>query len=174
MQASAALMQVSAFIDERQVDGDKAIMPSSRHSLLVNIAQSPTLFWFGRLISCSQRNDLPPGALAHCNGWIDRNRLPGPSYFPRVGPLSRNIRTSRRCTHRCYMMNAQLLAELAQSCRLLASHQQNQNVLDMLHDLEEDFAQEARDIERRNLQVDGRLEQSPDGHRFPRSPGYRY
>jgi hypothetical protein len=48
MQASAALMQVSAFIDERQVDGDKAIMPSSRHSLLVNIAQSPTLFWFGR------------------------------------------------------------------------------------------------------------------------------
>ncbi len=48
------------------------------------------------------------------------------------------------------MMNAQLLAELAQSCRLLASHQQNQNVLDMLHDLEEDFAQKARDIERRN------------------------
>jgi hypothetical protein len=72
------------------------------------------------------------------------------------------------------MMNAQLLAELAQSCRLLASHQQNQNVLDMLHDLEEDFAQEARDIERRNLQGDGGLEQLPDGHRFPRSPGYRY
>jgi hypothetical protein len=71
------------------------------------------------------------------------------------------------------MMNAQLLAELAQSCRLLASHQQNQNVLDMLHDLEEEFAQKARDIESRNLQVDGGLEQSPDGGRFRRSPGYR-
>jgi len=40
-------------------------------------------------------------------------------------------------------MDAQLLTELAQSCRLLATHQKNPNVLDMLHDLEEDFAQKA-------------------------------
>jgi hypothetical protein len=45
------------------------------------------------------------------------------------------------------MIDAQLLAELAQSCRLLAYHQQNSNVLDMLHDLEEDFIQKAKDIE---------------------------
>ena len=45
------------------------------------------------------------------------------------------------------MIDARLLAELAQSCRLLACHQQNPNILDMLHDLEEDFAQKARDIE---------------------------
>jgi hypothetical protein len=44
------------------------------------------------------------------------------------------------------MMSAQLLAELAQSCRLLASHQQNPNILDMLHDLEEDYVQKAKDI----------------------------
>ena len=45
------------------------------------------------------------------------------------------------------MIDARLLAELAQSCRLLACHQQNPNILDMQHDLEEDFAQKARDIE---------------------------
>jgi hypothetical protein len=45
------------------------------------------------------------------------------------------------------MINAQLLAELAQSCRRLAYHQQNPNVLDMLLDLEEDFIQKAKDIE---------------------------
>jgi hypothetical protein len=37
------------------------------------------------------------------------------------------------------MMNAQLFSEHAQSCRLLASHQQNEAVLDMLHVLEEDL-----------------------------------
>jgi hypothetical protein len=47
-----------------------------------------------------------------------------------------------------YMTDARLMAELAQSCRLLACHQQNPIVLDMLHDLEEDFEQKAKDIER--------------------------
>jgi hypothetical protein len=43
------------------------------------------------------------------------------------------------------------MAELAQSCRLLACHQQNPVILDMLHDLEEDFEQKVRDIERGKL-----------------------
>ncbi|MEI9924319.1 MAG: hypothetical protein WDN50_13025 [Bradyrhizobium sp.] len=42
------------------------------------------------------------------------------------------------------MTDARLMAELAKSCRLLACHQQNPNILDMLHDLEEDFAQESK------------------------------
>ena len=46
------------------------------------------------------------------------------------------------------MTDAPSMAELAQSCRLLACHQQNPVILDMLHDLEEDFEQQARDIER--------------------------
>jgi len=45
------------------------------------------------------------------------------------------------------MVETQLLADLVQSCRLLAYHQKNPNVLDMLHDLEEDFIQKAKDIE---------------------------
>jgi hypothetical protein len=45
------------------------------------------------------------------------------------------------------MTDVRLMAELAQSCRLLACHQHNPNILDMLHDLEEDFAQKATDIE---------------------------
>lgn len=45
------------------------------------------------------------------------------------------------------MVQTQLLADLVQSCRLLASHQKDPNVLDMLHDLEEDFIQKVRDIE---------------------------
>jgi len=45
------------------------------------------------------------------------------------------------------MTDTQLLAKLAQSCRLLACHEQNPNVLDMLHDIEEDFIQKAKDIE---------------------------
>jgi len=44
------------------------------------------------------------------------------------------------------MTETQLLAELAQSCRMLACHQKNPNVSDMLHDLKEDFIQKARDI----------------------------
>jgi hypothetical protein len=71
------------------------------------------------------------------------------------------------------MMNAQLFAELAQSCRLLASHQRNENVLDMLHDLEEDFAQKVRDIESGNRQFDVGLGQPQDDHRFRPSPTCR-
>jgi uncharacterized phage infection (PIP) family protein YhgE len=70
-------------------------------------------------------------------------------------------------------MNAQLLAELAQSCRLLASYQQNETVLDMLHDLEEDFAQKASDIGDGNQQVDAGLGQLQDGGRFRPLPACR-
>jgi hypothetical protein len=45
------------------------------------------------------------------------------------------------------MNDARLMNELAQSCRVLACHQQNTDILDMLHDLEEDFVQKAKDIE---------------------------
>ena len=45
------------------------------------------------------------------------------------------------------MTDTRLMAELARSCRLLACHQQNPNILDMLHDLEEDFLQKAKDVE---------------------------
>ncbi len=45
------------------------------------------------------------------------------------------------------MTDARLMAELAQSCRLLACNQQNPIILDMLHDLEEDFEQKAKDIQ---------------------------
>jgi hypothetical protein len=41
------------------------------------------------------------------------------------------------------MTEAQLMTELAESCRRLACYQRNPNVLDMLHDLEEDFIQAA-------------------------------
>jgi hypothetical protein len=45
------------------------------------------------------------------------------------------------------MNDARLMTELAQSCRLLACHQQNPNIPDMLHDLEEDFVQKAKEID---------------------------
>jgi hypothetical protein len=45
------------------------------------------------------------------------------------------------------MNDARLMTELAQSCRLFACHQQNPNILDMLHDLEEDFVQKAKEID---------------------------
>jgi hypothetical protein len=45
------------------------------------------------------------------------------------------------------MVETQLLADLVQSCRRLAYHQKNPNVLDMLHDLKDDFIQKAKDIE---------------------------
>jgi hypothetical protein len=64
------------------------------------------------------------------------------------------------------MIDAQLLAELAQSCRLLASHQQNPNILDMLHDLEEDFVQKAKDIDSGKRQAAGRPPERYDGGRF--------
>ena len=49
------------------------------------------------------------------------------------------------------MGETQLLADLVQSCRLLAYHQKNPNVLDMLHDLEEDFIQKAGPAEATKL-----------------------
>jgi hypothetical protein len=63
------------------------------------------------------------------------------------------------------MTETQLLAELAQSCRMLACHQKNPNVSDMLHDLKEDFIQKARDIESGKRHSD--REQPPlDGERL--------
>jgi nucleoside diphosphate kinase len=41
------------------------------------------------------------------------------------------------------MTEAQLMTELAESCRRLACYQRNPDVLDMLHDLEEDFTERA-------------------------------
>jgi hypothetical protein len=70
-------------------------------------------------------------------------------------------------------MNAQLLTELARSCRLLASHQQNQNILDMLHDLEEDFAQKERILRAEIDLVDVGLGQPKEGDRFRPSPTSR-
>ena len=62
------------------------------------------------------------------------------------------------------MVETQLLADLVQSCRQLASHQQNPNVLDMLHDLEEDFIQKAKDIESGKRRADPE-QPRPDGDR---------
>jgi hypothetical protein len=45
------------------------------------------------------------------------------------------------------MGETQLLSDLVQSCRMLAHHQKSPNVLDMLHDLEEDFIQKAKSVE---------------------------
>jgi hypothetical protein len=51
------------------------------------------------------------------------------------------------------MNDARLMIELSQCCRLLARHQQNSNILDILHDLEEDFLQKAKDIEGQQLRA---------------------
>jgi hypothetical protein len=61
------------------------------------------------------------------------------------------------------MTEAQLMTELAESCRRLARYQRNPDVLDMLHDLEEDFIQEA-----------GRRETGTGGRKsdLPPSPAY--
>ena len=64
------------------------------------------------------------------------------------------------------MTDARLMAELAQSCRLLACHQQNQNILDMLHDLEEDFAQKAKDIDGGKRSADHEQPLRYDGERL--------
>jgi hypothetical protein len=64
------------------------------------------------------------------------------------------------------MGETQLLADLVQSCRLLADHQKNPNVLDMLHDLEEDFIQKAKDIESGKRHAD-REQPRQDGEWFP-------
>jgi hypothetical protein len=63
------------------------------------------------------------------------------------------------------MVESQLLADLVQSCRRLAHHQKNLSVLDMLHDLEEDFIQKAKDIERGRRHAD-REQPRRDGDRL--------
>jgi hypothetical protein len=63
------------------------------------------------------------------------------------------------------MVETQLLADLVHSCRLLAYHQKNSNVLDTLHDLEEDFIQKARDIESGKRHAD-REQPRQDGERL--------
>jgi hypothetical protein len=65
------------------------------------------------------------------------------------------------------MIDAQLLAELAQSGRLLTCHRQNPNIVDMLYDLEDDFVQKADDIESRKWHSGGKLTpwQESDGIR---------
>jgi hypothetical protein len=47
------------------------------------------------------------------------------------------------------MNEAKRLSELAQFCRRIADYQQDPNVLDALHDLEQDFIQKAKVLERR-------------------------
>jgi hypothetical protein len=47
------------------------------------------------------------------------------------------------------MNEAKRLSELAQFCRRIADDQQDPNVLDMLHDLEQDLVQKAKVLERR-------------------------
>jgi len=71
------------------------------------------------------------------------------------------------------MMSAQLLAELAQSCRLLASHQLKPNILDILHDLEEDFVQKAKDIDSGKPQAAEKLPEGHEGSRFNLSSACR-
>jgi hypothetical protein len=71
------------------------------------------------------------------------------------------------------MTETQLLAELAQSCRLLACHQKNPNVLDMLHDLEEDFIQNGKDIENGKRHADREQPRQVD-ERLPASSMLRF
>jgi hypothetical protein len=47
------------------------------------------------------------------------------------------------------MNEARRFSELAQFCRRIADHQQDPNVLDALHDLEQDLIQKAKVLERR-------------------------
>ena len=61
-----------------------------------------------------------------------------PSYHPRV--TDRNSPTNE----------AKILSELAHCCRRIADYQQNPDVLDMLHDLEQEFIQKAKIAERRD------------------------
>jgi hypothetical protein len=70
------------------------------------------------------------------------------------------------------MVETQLLADLVQSCRLLAYHQKNPNVLDMLHDLEEDFMQKAKDIENGKRHAD-REQPRQDGERIRAASTFR-
>ena len=45
---------------------------------------------------------------------------------------------------------AKILSELAQCCRRIADYQQNPDVLDMLHDVEQEFIQKAKILEHRD------------------------
>jgi hypothetical protein len=47
------------------------------------------------------------------------------------------------------MTEIKRLSELAQFCRRIADDQQDPNVLDMLHDLEQDLVQKAKVLERK-------------------------
>jgi hypothetical protein len=167
-------VQASVFTGERRFDGNKVIMPSWRYSFW-SILPSFEHYLSSDILNSSVRwNDLLLGALAHCNGSIDLKLLPLAILLP--ARWSRYPETSKRFApvkHRYYMMDAQLLAELAQSCRLLASHQQNPSILDMLHDLEEDFVQKTRDIEGGKRQVDIGLGQPQDSGRFRPLPACR-
>jgi hypothetical protein len=58
-----------------------------------------------------------------------------PSYHPRS--IDRDSPTNE----------AKVLSELAQCCRRIADYQQNTDVLDMLHDLEQEFIQKAKILE---------------------------
>jgi hypothetical protein len=66
------------------------------------------------------------------------------------------------------MTDARSSTELARSCRLIACHQQNPNILDMLHELEEDFLQKAKDTESRNGEQPPRRRQ--EGEKLRASP----
>ena len=61
-----------------------------------------------------------------------------PSYHPRS--IDRDSATNE----------AEVLSELAQCCRRIADYQQNSDVLDMLHDLEQEFIQKAKILEHRD------------------------
>ena len=61
-----------------------------------------------------------------------------PSYHPRV--TDRNSPTNE----------AKILSELAHCCRRIADYQQNPDVLDMLHDLEQEFIQKTKILEHRD------------------------
>jgi hypothetical protein len=71
-----------------------------------------------------------------------------PSYHPRV--TDRDSPTNE----------AKILSELAHCCRRIADYQQNPDVLDMLHDVEQEFVQKAKIAERRNPKAAGLLGRS--------------
>jgi hypothetical protein len=70
------------------------------------------------------------------------------------------------------MVETQLLADLVHSCRPLAYHQQNPSVLDMLHDIEEDFIQKAKDNESGKRHADRELPQQ-DGDKLRAASTFR-
>ncbi len=82
-----------------------------------------------------------------------------PSYRTEMAPdREMPFRSFTRLRVQVHMTDARLMTEFAQG-RLLACHQNNPNILDMLHDLEEEFEQKAKDIGR-GKQHDGNKEPS--------------